>query len=357
MLGGCIASQPKISDQVKVTFEGYDGAGKLDYNSTEIDDLVNAAAMKAAGFSDEEIKAFISDEISVSGIVAKEKDLSRVNKVQDILANVKWGFNKTTNLSNKDEVEFTLTYSGEGSSFKDEKKVFEVSGLKKSEKLSSEEIAKEILKAEGYNGFGHLDYPNGSVELESSVANKLGVENMFSNGDIVTYKLSDTYVQELAGKGKIVTDADSEHEFTITGLKEASEISNIEELKSKVTALADESYQAKKGVFSEDSYTFEKVKDFYRYDYRRSNPNLDFATIYKVTKTSVNTSDFGSDKKGEVKTKEYYQILGILNTELKDNQLSITDSTFGKYTGHEEYKTVEEAEQYLTTSEHFKEYK
>lgn len=139
-------SLPKsIINEVKVDFTGYDESGNLIYNSEEIASLVEEAVYKKVGLDKDQAKALTKDDPVAYSMLAQDRKLSfKLMKAESMLKTIHYEFNKTNNLKNGEEVTFTITTSSKNSPIKAEKKAFKVQNLKEYEKVSAENLLKEV---------------------------------------------------------------------------------------------------------------------------------------------------------------------------------------------------------------------
>lgn len=317
-------SLPKsIINEVKVDFTGYDESGNLIYNSDEIASLVEEAVYKKAGLDKDQAKALTKDDPVAYSMLAQDRKLSlKLMKAESMLKTIHYEFNKTNNLKNGEEVTFTITTSSKNSPIKAEKKAFKVQNLKEYEKVSAENLLKEVtVTFSGFNGYGTVSFGN-------SIKNyfQLNTSNSYSNlknGDKITLTVNDSYIKTLKESGKIIDNKNVD--ITVSGLKELKDIKNFEDLIKK----NDDYVKSEHKNDSYDTYTIESQGSYMRINVNNYDKgSISLVTIYKVTKTDSKDNKF-------VKYK-YYGYSAYL---LKDGNLDI--DTASKISDHWGTKDLE----------------
>ena len=305
-------SLPKsIINEVKVDFTGYDESGNLIYNSDEIASLVEEAVYKKAGLDKDQAKALTKDDPVAYSMLAQDRKLSlKLMKAESMLKTIHYEFNKTNNLKNGEEVTFTITTSSKNSPIKAEKKTFKVQNLKEYEKVSAENLLKEVtVTFSGFNGYGTVSFGN-------SIKNyfQLNTSNSYSNlknGDKITLTVNDSYIKTLKESGKIIDNKNVD--ITVSGLKEIKDIKNFEDLIKK----NDDYVKSEHKNDSYDTYTIESQGSYMRINVNNYDKgSISLVTIYKVTKT---------DSKDNKSVK--YKYYGYSAYLLKDGNLDI-DTAF-----------------------------
>ena len=288
-------SLPKsIINEVKVDFTGYDESGQLIYNSDEFKSLVEAAVYKKAGFNKEQAETLSQrDALSYSMIASDKKLSSKYVKAESMLKTIHYEFNKTNNLKNGEEVTFTITTSSKNSPIKAEKKTFKVQNLKEYEKVSAENLLKEVtVTFSGFNGYGTVSFGN-SIKNYFQLNSSNSYSNL-KNGDKITLTVNDSYIKTLKENGKIVDNKNVD--ITVSGLKEIKDIKNFEDLIKR----NDDYVKSEHKNDSYDTYTIESQGSYMRINVNNhENGSISLVTIYKVTKTdskdnkSVNYKYYG----------------------------------------------------------------
>ena len=301
-------SLPKsIINEVKVDFTGYDESGYLSYNSEDIASLVEEAVYKKVGLDKEQAKALSKDDPVAYSMLVQDRKLSfKLMKAESMLKTIHYEFNKTNNLKNGEEVTFTITTSSKNSPIKAEKKTFKVQNLKEYEKVSAENLLKEVtVTFSGFNGYGTVSFGN-------SIKNyfQLNTSNSYSNlknGDKITLTVNDSYIKTLKESGKIIDNKNVD--ITVSGLKEIKDIKNFEDLIKK----NDDYVKSEHKNDSYDTYTIESQGSYMRINVNNYDKgSISLVTIYKVTKT---------DSKDNKSVK--YKYYGYSAYLLKDGNLDI----------------------------------
>ena len=317
-------SLPKsIINEVKVDFTGYDESGNLIYNSDEIASLVEEAVYKKAGLDKDQAKALTKDDPVAYSMLVQDRKLSfKLMKAESMLKTIHYEFNKTNNLKNGEEVTFTITTSSKNSPIKAEKKAFKVQNLKEYEKVSAENLLKEVtVTFSGFNGYGTVSFGN-------SIKNyfQLNTSNSYSNlknGDKITLTVNDSYIKTLKESGKIIDNKNVD--ITVSGLKEIKDIKNFEDLIKK----NDDYVKSEHKNDSYDTYTIESQGSYMRINVNNYDKgSISLVTIYKVTKT---------DSKDNKSVK--YKYYGYSAYLLKDGNLDI--DTASKISDHWGTKDLE----------------
>ena len=317
-------SLPKsIINEVKVDFTGYDESGNLIYNSDEIASLVEEAVYKKAGLDKDQAKALTKDDPVAYSMLAQDRKLSfKLMKAESMLKTIHYEFNKTNNLKNGEEVTFTITTSSKNSPIKAEKKAFKVQNLKEYEKVSAENLLKEVtVTFSGFNGYGTVSFGN-SIKNYFQLNSSNSYSNL-KNGDKITLTVNDSYIKTLKESGKIIDNKNVD--ITVSGLKEIKDIKNFEDLIKR----NDDYVKSEHKNDSYDTYTIESQGSYMRINVNNhENGSISLVTIYKVTKT---------DSKDNKSVK--YKYYGYSAYLLKDGNLDI--DTASKISDHWGTKDLE----------------
>lgn len=317
-------SLPKsIINEVKVDFTGYDESGYLSYNSEDIASLVEEAVYKKVGVDKEQAKALTKDDPVAYSMLAQDRKLSfKLMKAESMLKTIHYEFNKTNNLKNGEEVTFTITTSSKNSPIKAEKKTFKVQNLKEYEKVSAENLLKEVtVTFSGFNGYGTVSFGN-SIKNYFQLNSSNSYSNL-KNGDKITLTVNDSYIKTLKENGKIVDNKNVD--ITVSGLKEIKDIKNFEDLIKK----NDDYVKSEHKNDSYDTYTIESQGSYMRINVNNYDKgSISLVTIYKVTKT---------DSKDNKSVK--YKYYGYSAYLLKDGNLDI--DTASKISDHWGTKDLE----------------
>ena len=317
-------SLPKsIINEVKVDFTGYDESGNLIYNSDEIASLVEEAVYKKAGLDKDQAKALTKDDPVAYSMLAQDRKLSlKLMKAESMLKTIHYEFNKTNNLKNGEEVTFTITTSSKNSPIKAEKKTFKVQNLKEYEKVSAENLLKEVtVTFSGFNGYGTVTFGN-SIKNYFQLNSNDSFSNL-KNGDKITLTVNESYIKSLKEIGKIVDNKNVD--IIVSGLKEVKDIKNFEDLIKR----NDDYVKSEHKNDSNSTYTIESQGSYMKINVNnRENGSVSLVTIYKVTKTD------SKDSKSAV-----YKYYGYTAYLLKDGNLDL--ETASKLPHYQETKDLE----------------
>ena len=317
-------SLPKsIINEVKVDFTGYDESGYLSYNNEDIASLVEEAVYKKVGLDKEQAKALTKDDPVAYSMLVQDRKLSlKLMKAESMLKTIHYEFNKTNNLKNGEEVTFTITTSSKNSPIKAEKKAFKVQNLKEYEKVSAENLLKEVtVTFSGFNGYGTVSFGN-SIKNYFQLNSSNSYSNL-KNGDKITLTVNDSYIKTLKESGKIIDNKNVD--ITVSGLKEIKDIKNFEDLIKK----NDDYVKSEHKNDSYDTYTIESQGSYMRINVNNYDKgSISLVTIYKVTKT---------DSKDNKSVK--YKYYGYSAYLLKDGNLDI--DTASKISDHWGTKDLE----------------
>ena len=185
------SSRPtKLSKYFDVTFNGYDGHGMLNYNHEVVIEEISQAAIKKAGFSKDEIDAFESGN-------SQMVDTKKMAKYTAIMNNLKFNFDKVSDLKNGDKVTLTVSCKGNNCPFVNETKEYTVNGLDEMQEITLEDLEKEYpITFTGYNGFGSVKFDS-TVYTISTAANQT-----LKNDDTIKVKITEGTLNTLANDGK-----------------------------------------------------------------------------------------------------------------------------------------------------------
>ena len=323
-------SQPKsLLDVVQVQFSGYEESGTLTYNSDEITAKLQEIAYKKAGFSSKQAAGLAQkDPVTFSEVTRDPKLASKYGKADALIRSVQFSFDKTSDLKNGDEVTFSVVTTSKSAPVKAEKKTFKVENLKEYEKVSASDLLTETpVTFAGLNGYGTVSIAkNSKNETYFDFENGERPKNL-KNGDKVTLKVNDAYINSLKSSGKMV---DSKIvEVTVEGLKDLKDVKNFADLLKK-----NEDYS--KSEHKNDSYTTYNLEPQGSYlkvipgEDKKSSAKISLITVYKVTKTRSGLSN---------STTVRYKYFGYDAFLLKDGNLDLnTASKVSDSWGTEDYE-------------------
>lgn len=323
-------SQPKsLLDVVQVQFSGYEESGTLTYNSDEVTAKLQEIAYKKAGFSSKQAAGLAQkDPVTFSEVTRDPKLASKYGKADALIRSVQFSFDKTSDLKNGDEVTFSVVTTSKSAPVKAEKKTFKVENLKEYEKVSASDLLTETpVTFAGLNGYGTVSIAkNSKNETYFDFENGERPKNL-KNGDKVTLKVNDAYINSLKSSGKMV---DSKIvEVTVEGLKDLKDVKNFADLLKK-----NEDYS--KSEHKNDSYTTYNLEPQGSYlkvipgEDKKSSAKISLITVYKVTKTRSGLSN---------STTVRYKYFGYDAFLLKDGNLDLnTASKVSDSWGTEDYE-------------------
>ena len=323
-------SQPKsLLDVVQVQFSGYDESGTLTYNSDDVTAKLQEIAYKKAGFSSKQAEGLAQkDPVTFSEVTRDPKLASKYSKADALIRSVQFSFDKTSDLKNGDEVTFSVVTTSKSAPVKAEKKTFKVENLKEYEKVSASDLLTETpVTFAGLNGYGTVSIAkNSKNETYFDFENGERPKNL-KNGDKVTLKVNDAYINSLKSSGKMVDSKTVE--VTVEGLKDLKDVKNFADLLKK-----NEDYS--KSEHKNDSYTTYNLESQGSYlkvipgEDKNSSAKISLITVYKVTKTSSGFSN---------STTVRYKYFGYDAFLLKDGNLDLnTASKVSDSWGTEDYE-------------------
>ena len=277
------SSRPtKLSKYFDVTFNGYDGHGMLNYNHEVVIEEISQAAIKKAGFSKDEIDAFESGN-------SQMVDTKKMAKYTAIMNNLKFNFDKVSDLKNGDKVTLTVSCKGNNCPFVNETKEYTVNGLDEMQEITLEDLEKEYpITFTGYNGFGSVKFDS-TVYTISTAANQT-----LKNDDTIKVKITEGTLNTLANDGKKLKEEATSFEKKVTGLPEITDIVGLNDILNKTDILMQSKTKPEDGWFDKTTYVTEKQQDYILFnasDSKDSEGKLSLLTIYKITKTVTPDSD------------------------------------------------------------------
>lgn len=305
-------SQPKsLVSELKVEFTGYDESGTLTYNEDALNVMVSELSYQKAGFNKEQSAALAkNDPVALSAVATNPQFASKATLAKAMINSIDFNFDKKSGLKNGDEVTFTVTTTSAKSPIKAEKKTFKVENLKEYEKVKVEDLLKEApVTFTGFNGYGKVEIKENSkgddvFEFDSN--NRY--ENL-KNGDKLTLKVSQRYLERLKSEGKTVSE--KKVEVTVEGLKELTDVRNLSEFPKKI----DDYSKSENKNFAGTTYTLESQGSYLKVlpsgNNRNSNGQLSLVTIYKITETYSG------------KNTVHYQVYGYNAFLLNDGKLDL----------------------------------
>lgn len=321
----------KLSNDLEVSFSGYDGYGTLTYNSAELDAKATDAAFRAAGFSAKEL----SD--AEAGIGTASNFSQKYMQALQIRGMISYKFDRYDQLKNGDKVVFTVSCTGSKCPFANEKREYEVKGLDAVEEVSADELQKEYpITFKGYNNYGSPVYDDTIYDINSNL------EDTLSNDSTVKVKVLSSAIDTLAQSGKVLADGASEFEVTVSGLPEINTISGISDLYDKANTYMLTQIKDNETYSGKNTYTVEKQGDYIRFTTSYSDDSdgiISVRTVYKVTKSFESTSSYV-----ESSTETYYTYFGCERITVADGKAIQKDLNYRTTTSYSNYENLDSIE-------------
>lgn len=293
--------QKSVMNDVKVVFSGYNHQGRASLSGNYRD--------------------------KISDIMNKKKDMSA--------SDISVSLNKSSGLSNGDKVTVRISSTLKKSPVKTETKTFTVSGLKKSTSYTID----SLLKSVKFNGFNHY----GNVEYDKDIFSINDNSTKLSNGDKITLKLSENYIDQESSKGKVLK-GEKTKSVEVSGLKDTAQISNLNDLLNQTDSVARDDNKSNSWstytVTRQDSYFVGKsIKNSWFGDSSDTAGEFSVLTIYKI--------DEKSDNKAEPSK---YKVYGYSGLVLKNDKVDISSlSSDNKYSDYQNFNSVQEVLDSLKT--------
>lgn len=323
------SSRPtKLSKYFDVTFNGYDGHGMLNYNHEVVIEEISQAAIKKAGFSKDEIDAFESGN-------SQMVDTKKMAKYTAIMNNLKFNFDKVSDLKNGDKVTLTVSCKGNNCPFVNETKEYTVNGLDEMQEITLEDLEKEYpITFTGYNGFGSVKFDS-TVYTISTAANQT-----LKNDDTIKVKITEGTLNTLANDGKKLKEGSTSFEKKVTGLPEITDVVGLNDILNKTDILMQSKTKPEDGWFDKTTYVTEKQQDYILFnasDSKDSEGKLSLLTIYKITKTVTPDSD--SSRTAETTT--YFTYFGYIKLTVSEGKIIQKDMSYHEETTSTEWENFD----------------
>lgn len=272
---GFYFSSPKKEDILsvaKATFSGYDGYGKLELNTAEIQSFAGQAVAKQVNLNLEKYDNALSVLFDITNPAAVK--FSTLYQKLNIKAS------KQENLKNGDVITVSVTFDGDEklAPVQLTKKEFEVTGLQSVEVIKASEVLKEHpVKFEGIDGAGYLaDHKYFTLEKEDST---------LFNGDLVKLTFSQEFLQKNTLKEGVIIE-EKETEVKVEGLKSINAIQGLNTLADNFEAMAKEYeanvYGSTKREVTELNHIIIKVQPSHSFFDKDVKAKLSFKKLYKV---------------------------------------------------------------------------
>nr|WP_288976265.1 hypothetical protein [uncultured Shuttleworthia sp.] len=327
-----IDAQPvKLSKELKVEFEGYDGYGTVKYNKSKLDEKIMEVSYKKAGLPLNQMKHLESGSGNYLKIAAAEV----------MRNNVSYGFDKTDHLKNGDKIVFTVACEGDKKAFVSETKEYTVRGLKEFQQISLEDFQKEYpIQFIGYNKFGSVQYDSTIYDINANLDGSL------ANDTAVKVGIRKDALEDLAKQGKKLQDDTNEIVVKVSGLKEVTEISGLKDMFDAANTYM----QAKTKNDDYRTYQVEKQKDYIKFSPSGSRSekgdegSVSARTVYKVTET---VKYFLSDNSS---TKTYFTYFGCENMKVVDGRAILKTDSYGYTSVGSQWANLESIQAELKSS-------
>lgn len=293
-------AQPKsVISNVHAKFNGYNGDGNLDYNRSEIDNSIEKIALESVGFNKKQI-----EKIQHSGLFSYYSEFynnsalrEKYTEAIDIVHDVSYNFDKTSELRNGETVTLTVKTSSSHSPIKEESKKFKVKGLKKIKTVSIKELLKKFpVTFFGFNHYGQIKLPYVIYDDGKKDDNYFTVSDKksnYKNGDKVKLEVSEEGISDLKSEGKQLDS--NQVEVEVKGLKEIFDISNVADALAKNDVYAKSEYQNSDW----STYTIEKQKNYIAYQTDSYNQTttgqIYIVTVYKISKIVSQQDSFNKN--------------------------------------------------------------
>lgn len=277
-----------LSGKVKPSFEGYNTKGTVSWNEKE----------------------FLAE---VHNIVYKKYPANspeNVRKSEMILDDLTYGFDKTSQLSNDDQITFTITSHIDGSPIKSVKKTFTVSGLREIDIVSNDDILNQAkVSLKGISGAGAL-----TCDYKILIPPK--DDQPLKNGDVIPLQINDDYINQLLKDGKA---PESDHiDYTVTGLVSPHDITNKDRLFETLKAKCDEAFpDHKQDLFTDQLNEKTLVTMLYGRD---KDHNTKVGALYKIVQTDSGASA------GNSRTR--YLLFTCDNLKTSGNEFILADNNY-----------------------------
>ncbi|GKQ42216.1 hypothetical protein RD055328_01390 [Companilactobacillus sp. RD055328] len=324
-----------VSDQINVSFSGYNGRGTAHFDGTASHKKIFELVGKREGLKQEDIDRIIANDMEYDDMI----DIyAKAAKTEDLTNMVSVDLSKDDNLSNGDKIKLKVVVPSKEIPIKEVTKTLTVKGLKKVKTVDVKDIKSNLkIKFEGVSGLGKIRV--NSNKYKDMVLN-VKKNGKLKNNDKVKIVISKQDIEDMESNGKKFEGSRS-FETTVSGLQDVNEISNIEDVINLNTALANDENE------SGDATTY-KVELVHSYiennaddDYSKTssqvsvNDNSDMSNTYNVFGMYKVTTISTYNNKAEVQYVQYgYEGLEIedhiLNIDDKNTDDSIQDKVTGK---------------------------
>lgn len=234
VIGGAFAihshnhRQVDLSNQIKVTYNGYDTDGVISPDNTKFEKELYKLYAKRSGLSQyqvQQLRSTSSRNSVISSLPSDQQD--KATEVAKWLDEVKFKYSNETNLKNGELVKLTIDNGNDKTNpVKFSVRTFKVSGLRKTKTISTSKYLKTIKTSfSGINGHGRVLLKSSNSMFSSAYVKNNG---KLSNGDTVTISLMSSFEN---GRGTNYVGS-REIKAKVSGLVDPSQISNVSEIAS-----------------------------------------------------------------------------------------------------------------------------
>lgn len=321
-----------VTKKVKVQFKGYDGDGEASYNEKEIEKLIETEILKKQKLKKEDIEGILNeDKVTYSRLINDSDMRNKLEVAETMRKELDYGFDRTSGLKNGDKITFTVKSKSSEIPIKMTQKTFTVKGLKKSHKISFQEIEeKHPIKFKGFNQFGYMK--QSKFYEEKTTDNSDFDSQKLTNGDEVLVTLSSDYINKLKENGQFVTGKKTKR-IKVNGLQQAKEIPNLEKVLVRSDQQVREKYpnEDDDGFGGKTTYKIERKDTYFSNQKEANNANVDsqadsyfdLLSVYKITKT-VAGSSISSFNESSVQ----YMAIGYTDIPYQDDRFVLSEELF-----------------------------
>ncbi|MEW8964641.1 hypothetical protein ABGA96_05560 [Staphylococcus arlettae] len=341
-----------VEDDVKVSFNGYNKTGTAEITDDSYEKIMNklqVKALKQAGFKNKEVLNMIenneTDDLDEDDFNYEEQQQART--AGKILEHVNLDIHNGEKLKNGDKVTVKLAIDkGISKDYKlkvkEFTKSFKAHGLKEPKNIEAKDLFTALKpKFTGVSGAGSLnliskDLPKSLQELSISNYDFTVANNgNLSNGDEVKLKIPQSLIDDINESGSSTFSGKSTQNIKVKGLKNISNLDNINELIDKNNTLIDKEYESdeytkyntenlgnyyKIQADTADEYSFGEEEDE---SSEKVSPVSEVEPTYVSLITAVKVTKTGKYSDPDVS----YTYQGYNNYQLEDNRLVKDDMT------------------------------
>lgn len=341
-----------VEDDVKVSFNGYNKTGTAEITDDSYEKIMNklqVKALKQAGFKNKEVLNMIenneTDDLDEDDFNYEEQQQART--AGKILEHVNLDIHNGEKLKNGDKVTVKLAIDkgiskGYKLKVKEFTKSFKAHGLKEPKNIEAKDLFTALKpKFTGVSGAGSLnliskDLPKSLQELSISNYDFTVANNgNLSNGDEVKLKIPQSLIDDINESGSSTFSGKSTQNIKVKGLKNISNLDNINELIDKNNTLIDKEYESdeytkyntenlgnyyKIQADTADEYSFGEEEDE---SSEKVSPVSEVEPTYVSLITAVKVTKTGKYSDPDVS----YTYQGYNNYQLEDNRLVKDDMT------------------------------